>query len=105
MKPLIESLVICYSESGLNYDAIHQGKYKGICGVVPEYWEDYLNELGLDYNSVAGGYAVYQYYLDKTGKNSSALKEFKGIDSKKKTWIINKVKKVIEEVKKINNVR
>ena len=61
--------------------------------------------MGLDYNSVAGGYAVYQYYLDKTGKSTSALKEFKGIESKKKVWIINKVKKVTEEVKKINNIR
>ena len=94
----IEALVLCFSESSLDYDATHQGLYDHVCGVKP-LWNDYLVEQGVEPNSILAGYTVYQYYLDKTNSETKALKEFKGIESKKKLWIVRKVQRVTNEVK------
>lgn len=72
--------------------------YDHVCGVKP-LWNDYLVEQGIEPNSILAGYTVYQYYLDKTNSETKALKEFKGIESKKKLWIIRKVQRVTNEVK------
>ena len=72
--------------------------YDHVCGVKP-LWNDYLVEQGIEPNSILAGYIVYQYYLDKTNSETKALKEFKGIESKKKLWIIRKVQRVTNEVK------
>lgn len=72
--------------------------YDHICGVKP-LWNDYLVEQGIEPNSILAGYTVYQYYLDKTNSETKALKEFKGIESKKKLWIVRKVQRVTNEVK------
>ena len=72
--------------------------YDHVCGVKP-LWNDYLVEQGVEPNSILAGYTVYQYYLDKTNSETKALKEFKGIESKKKLWIIRKVQRVTNEVK------
>ena len=42
---------------------------------------------------------MYQYYLDKTNSETKALKEFKGIESKKKLWVVRKIQRVTNEVK------
>lgn len=72
--------------------------YDHVCGVKP-LWNDYLVEQGVEPNSILAGYTVYQYYLDKTNSETKALKEFKGIESKKKLWIVRKVQRVTNEVK------
>ena len=72
--------------------------YDHVCGVKP-LWNNYLVEQGIEPNSILAGYTVYQYYLDKTNSKTKALKEFKGIESKKKLWIIRKVQRVTNEVK------
>lgn len=69
-----------------------------MCGVKP-LWHPYLNEVGVPTNSILGGYTVYQFYLDKTGSTAKALKEFKGIESKKKLWVVRKIQRVTNEVK------
>ena len=93
-------MLYCYSESALNYNANHQGLYINICGNNPKYWDKYLKNLGIKSNSILAGYTIYQYYLDKNGNPTEALKEYKGIKSPKKFWIIKKVKRVEREIKK-----
>ena len=102
MEEKIEALSLCYSESPWNYDAKHQGKYINICGVNPYYWADHLKEQNIKVNSILAGYEVYRYYLGKTKSPIRALKEFKGIESKRKMWIVYKVRRVTEEVKSKN---
>lgn len=99
MEEKIEALSLCYSESPWNYDANHQGKYINVCGVNPYYWADHLKEQNIKVNSILAGYEVYRYYLGKTKSPILALKEFKGIESKRKMWIVYKVRRVTEEVK------
>lgn len=72
--------------------------YDHVCGVKP-LWNNYLVEQGIEPNSILAGYTVYQYYLDKTNSKTKALKEFKGIESKKKLWVIRKIQRVTNEVK------
>lgn len=98
-KEKIEALVLCFSENtSLNYNTSHQGLYKHVCGVKP-LWNTFLKEQGVTSNSIRAGYTVYQYYLSQTNFQTSALKNFKGIESEKNMWIINKVQRVMYEVK------
>ena len=71
-----------------------------MCGVNP-IWYDFLDEQGIERNSILAGYTVYQYYLNKTGSETEALKGFKDIETKKKVWIVRKVRRVISEVKQV----
>lgn len=85
-------MVLCFSESWLDFEANHQGLYYGVCGVNPKYWEDYLNDLGYEYNSIIGGVEVYKYYLEQTENKKKALMKFKGGSSNEK------VKKIVDKV-------
>lgn len=105
MEEKIEALSLCYSESPWDYSAKHQGavgKYIHVCGVNPYHWSDHLKEQNIKVNSILAGYEVYRYYLYKTKSPILALKEFKGIESKHKMWIVYKVRRVTEEVKRQN---
>lgn len=100
-KKKIDALGLCFSENtSLEYDVSHQGLYEHVCGVKP-LWNSYLDEQGVERNSILAGYTVYQYYLDKTNSETKALKKFKGIQSSEKNWIVKKVQRVISEVKEI----
>jgi len=83
---------LCFSESSLSYEANHQGLYDGICGVNPHLWSDYLKDIGVDYNSLKGGFEVYKYYLSKTNNKKKAILEFKGVEKNKK------VKKIVDNI-------
>lgn len=98
MEEKIEALVLCYSESPFDYKAKHYGGFTHVCGVDP-LWNDFLVERNIKINSVKAGYEIYKYYLDKTESSTKALKEFKGIDSKSKMWIVYKVKRVTKAIK------
>lgn len=98
MEEKIEALVLCYSESPFDYKAKHYGGFIHVCGVDP-LWNEFLRERNIKINSVKAGYEIYKYYLDKTNSSTKALKEFKGIESKSKMWIVHKVKRVTKEVK------
>ena len=102
MEEKIEALSLCYSESPWNYDAKHYGGYTDVCGVDPRYWKEHLKGLGIKPNSILGGYYVYKYYLNKTKSPVLALKEFKGINISNKMWVVYKIRRVTEEVKKQN---
>jgi hypothetical protein len=97
MEKKIDALLLCFSESELNYNANHQGLYINICGVNPKYWDSFLSERGINTNSILAGYTIYQHFIDKTGSKTKALKEYKGIEKNK--WIIKKYKKVEKQIK------
>lgn len=102
----IEALSLCYSESPWDYNSKHIGggntRFINVCGVNPYHWADHLKEQNIKVNSILAGYEVYRYYLGKTKSPVLALKEFKGIESKRKMWIVYKVRRVTEEVKRQN---
>ena len=75
--------------------------YEHVCGVKP-LWNDFLIEQGVEPNSILAGYTIYQHYLTKTSSQYKALKGFKGIISHKNFWIVNKVQRVLIEVKQIH---
>ena len=101
MEDKILAIILCYSESGLDKNAVHQGRYKGICGVDPFIWGQYLREKGINYNSIKGGLEVYYFYLDKTNNEYQALLEYKGVKNNKKVkQIVNKIISIKKQIKK-----
>ena len=76
------TLANCYSESNLNYDVIHKGKFDRtttpICGVKKE-WISIIPELNEDnINSLYGGYLVLSYLINQEGTLEKALMRYKG---------------------------
>lgn len=85
-------MILCLSESWLDYKANHQGLYVGICGVNPYYWEDYLKDKNIEYNSIKAGQEVFYYYYLKYNDKRKALKKYKGVkNSAKVKQIIDKI--------------
>lgn len=77
------------------------GRTKGICGVIPFYWNDYLKSQGIKVNSLKACYAIFNKLKEEHNSNvTKTLKAYKGIESKKKEWIVDKVLTVTHEVKK-----
>lgn len=91
--------MLCFSESELNPNADHQGLYQNICGNKP-LWNEFLLDEGIEPNSILAGYTIYLHYLEKNNNNKNlALKDYKGIKSKKTMWIIHKYNRVLKQVK------
>ena len=89
---------MAFSESSLSYDIKHKGdKAKGICGIVPEYWNWLLQPKGIHYNDIKACIEVYNYLVTKYQSPEIALKKYKGVD--KEMWVVDKVIKVYKEVK------
>jgi len=80
-------LALGWTESEWNYYANHRSAARGICGVMP-LWDDYLHDLGIKPNSIEACIAIYNFYLDQTGSNTKAVKNYKGIESKKYEWLV-----------------
>jgi hypothetical protein len=80
-KDKVFAIVLCFSESSLDWKAKHQGKYIGVCGVDPHIWKPYLKDLGIHYNSLQGGMEVYKFYLEKNNSEYKALLDYKGVKS------------------------
>lgn len=96
----ILAVLLCYSESELDKNANHQGKYIGICGVNPYIWKPYLKDMDIHYNSIQGGFEVYKFYLEKTNSEYKALLEYKGAKNNKKVKnIVKKILKLKKEIK------
>ena len=86
----IDLLYLCFSESSLNYGAVHQGRYTNVCGVDP-IWKPYLKERNIPYNSLQAGWEIYMYYYHKNSKNRlKAILEFKGVEHNQKVKEISK---------------
>lgn len=80
-------LALAWTESSWNYEANHNSSAKGICGVVPKLWEDYLIERYVELNSVAACIEIFKYYREDSTRKQ-AIKEYKGIESKKREYLI-----------------
>lgn len=98
-------LVLAYSEAGPKlYNTNHNdgGKTVGICGVVKSFWGEHLKEKGIPINSLTACAEIFNYYLEQNNYNhKEALKDYKGIKSKDKMWIIQKVFRVKNELEKL----
>lgn len=95
LKSLV--LALCFTESNLNYNAIHKSKYDKntigkVCGV-KSYWIDEIEEINYqNINSLYAGSLVLEYLLNKyNGDLFLALKHYKGADKN-----LEPVKRVIE---------
>lgn len=96
-------LAIAWTESTWNFDANHKSDAEGICGVIPEFWEDYLKSKNIDVNSVAACIEIYKFYKDENrGSKTKAIKEYKGIENnikliEKTLSIRDKILKILKE--------
>ena len=98
-------LAIAWTESTWNFNANHKSAAEGICGVIPDFWEDYLTSKNIDINSVAACIEIYKFYKDENnGSKTKAIKEYKGIENNvhliEKTLVIrDKILKILKESK------
>ena len=93
--------LLCFSETSLREDVLHQGLYESYCGVNPFIWKDDLDKKGIDYNSLRGGLEVYKFYLKvNNGNKKKAILDFKGANKNFKVKIIvNKILKIEKQMK------
>lgn len=93
-------LAIAWTESTWNFNANHKSDAEGICGVIPEFWEDYLAEKNIDVNSVAACIEIYKFYKEENkGSKTKAIKEYKGIENN--IYLIEKTLKIRDKILKI----
>lgn len=96
-------LAIAWTESTWNFNADHKSDAEGICGVIPDYWEDYLASKNIDVNSVAACIEIYKVYKEENkGSKEKAIKEYKGIENnihliEKTLQIRDKILKILKE--------
>lgn len=93
-------LAIAWTESTWNFNANHKSDAEGICGVIPEYWEEYLASKNIDVNSVAACIEIYKFYKEENrGSKEKAIKEYKGIENN--IHLIEKTLKIRDKILKI----
>ena len=90
-------LALAWTESNWDYKAKHKSSARGICGVMP-LWDPYLAELNINPNSVEACIAIYNFYLDQTESKTKAIKEYKGIESKKHMWLVHRTLEVKQHI-------
>ena len=79
-------LSLCFTESSLNYNVKHFGKFDkttvGVCGLKSKYWIDIIPEINKDnINSLYAGELVMNHLLSKYDNDLFlALKHFKGAE-------------------------
>lgn len=80
----------------------HQGRYQSLCGVNHrDIWGEYIEENGIEINTLQSGLLIYEFYLEKNNHNlEKALLEYKGVRQNKKVKrIVKKIIRMQEEVK------
>ena len=98
-------LAIAWTESTWNFNANHKSDAEGICGVIPDYWAEYLSSKNIDVNSVAACIEIYKFYKEENkGSKTKAIKEYKGIENniqliEKTLTIRDKILKILKENK------
>lgn len=96
-RELVLLITLCTSEvSTLDYTVSHQGLYEHVCGVDP-LWIPYLEDKGIEYNSIQAAWAVFSYYLEQENSEYLALLKYKGVSKNKK------VKNIAKKIIKITN--
>jgi len=99
----ILTLALCFTESSLNYEVKHKGKFDksttGICGLKTKYWVDEIDEINhQNINSLYAGSLVLEYLLNKyNGDLEKALKHYKGAN--KNLEPVKRVIKIYEDIK------
>lgn len=86
-------LSLAFTESSLDYYVNHKdgGKTVGPCGIVIKHWGKFLKDRNISPYSIISCEAVYNELLSEYKTPYKALKEYKGIESAKKEWIIKRV--------------
>lgn len=94
-------LALAFTESSLDYNVKHKDDIaKGICGIVPKYHKELLDEHNVKVNSLKACEVVYNYYLElNNGNKIKTLKDYKGIGSKKNMYLVFKVIELEERLK------
>ena len=96
-------LALCFTESSLNYEVKHKGKFDkptvGICGLKTKYWIDEIEEINhQNINSLYAGSLVLEYLLNKYNDNLFlAIKHYKGAD--KNLEPVNRVIEIYKDIK------
>lgn len=101
------ALALAWTESTWNYDAKHSSTAEGICGIKPEHWQEYLDSINVELNSLEACLAVYKTY-EKKHNNSKfhMLKDYKGIRAKKNIPLVLKTIKIKNIIlKELENVK
>lgn len=86
-------LALAFTESSLDYSVKHKKDVaKGICGVVPKFHKDKLDDLGIDINSLKACEVIYTDYLEQyKGNKVKALVAYKGIEDKANIYLVYRV--------------
>lgn len=93
-------LAIAWTESTWNFNADHKSDAEGICGVIRDYWQNYLASKNIDVNSVAACIEIYKFYKEENkGSKEKAIKEYKGIENN--IHLIEKTLKIRDKILKI----
>ena len=98
-------LAIAWTESTWNFDANHKSSAEGICGVIPDFWQDFLASKNIDVNSVGACIEIYKFYKEENrGSKEKAIKEYKGIENniyliERTLMIRDKILKILKESK------
>ena len=73
---------------------------KGICGVVPKYHKELLEENKAKLNSLKACEVVYNYYLElNNGNKIKAIRDYKGIKSNDNMYLVYKVIEIERDLK------
>lgn len=81
------ALALSWTESSWRYEVNHNSSAVGICGVVPDYWEEYLLTQGVEVNSVAACIEVYKF-LRQHNTAAQAMRKYKGIKGNKHNYLV-----------------
>ena len=86
-------IALAFTESSLNYRVKHDNNIaQGICGVVPKFHKELLEENNVKLNSLKACEVVYNYYLElNNGNKIKALKDYKGVVSKDNMYLVYRV--------------
>lgn len=94
-------LALAFTESSLNYKVKHDKDIaQGICGVVPKFHKELLEENNVKLNSLKACEIIYNYYLElNDGNKVAAIKAYKGIESSENMYLVYRVLEIERELK------
>lgn len=72
----------------------------GICGVIPKYWKQHLNNQGIKVNSLKACETILNHYLEQNnGDLIKSIADYKGIESKKNMYLVYRVLEIYQGIK------
>ena len=96
-------MALAFTESSLDYKVKHKlSGVIGVCGIYKRHWHDLLIENDIKVNSLKACEVVYNELLEQNNNNKrKALKKYKGIVSKKNSYLIDNVLELEEQLKEL----